>query len=116
MVRDRQIAIRLSDEEFEALDEATKLEEVPASIIIRGAIRYELARLKEAREERKRMSNQGFFVTAHGERYHWTFYPEVNEAIFSGPLPTPAQTRLTVYTKDEAKLEIARILGPGEFR
>jgi predicted transcriptional regulator len=46
MVRGNGMTIRFSDEERQALDEAAKREDVPASIIIRRAVRREIERLK----------------------------------------------------------------------
>lgn len=45
MPRDNAMTIRLSDEERKALAEAAKSEDVPASIIVRRAVKRELERL-----------------------------------------------------------------------
>lgn len=46
MTRDHGMTVRFSDEEREALDEAARREDLPASIIVRRAVRKELERLQ----------------------------------------------------------------------
>jgi predicted transcriptional regulator len=123
MARDRQIAIRLSNEEFESLSEAARREDVPASIIIRGAIRNELERLKKAWEAKRRMGAQGFYHTADGKKYHMEFNELSKDVMVSGPWPTsPLRGPGTLPVKhykassvDEAQRRVAEALGPGEF-
>lgn len=48
MTRDHGMTVRFTDEEREALDVAAQREDLPASIIVRRAVRSELARLQIA--------------------------------------------------------------------
>jgi len=52
MTRDNAMTIRLSDDERNALAGAAKYEDVPASIIVRRAVKRELDRI--AQERRKK--------------------------------------------------------------
>ena len=54
MTRDNAMTIRLSDQERAALEEVAKHEDVPASIIVRRAIKREIERIKaEAKKGRR---------------------------------------------------------------
>lgn len=123
MTRDNAISIRLSDEERDDLNKAAQKEGIPASIIIRGAIRNEINRLQEARDARERMSNQGFYTTVDGRRFHWDFTGRDNTVYIAGPWPKsplrgPGVLPLKTYrasSKEEARLLIVQDLGDGDF-
>ena len=124
MLRGSSLTIRLSDEERVALDDAARREDLPASIIIRGAIRNELERLQKAWEAKQNMGSQSFYFTADGKKYHMEFEGPGKGVLVSGPWPkSPIRGVGVVPVKhyaaaslEEARRVVAEQYGRGEFR
>jgi hypothetical protein len=77
--------------------------------------------LRKNEIEEEIMTKLGHYITLNGERFDCIFYEENNIAVALGPIDIfvahslPEKIKIEVFSEDEAKKELAKELGPGDW-
>jgi len=67
------------------------------------------------------MKQLGHYITSNGERFDCNFFEENNIAVALGPINIfvsgclPEKVKIEVFSEDEARKELVKELGPGDW-